>query len=584
MAFVEPRYLYGFHDPGGEHLMVGAGKPGWVLVTEEIGHDPDWQSGWDYSNLPNQGLGVIVRLNNGYHPNGTVPEPAHYDDFAQRCANFVGNSHGCGLWIIGNEMNHAQERPHDQPITPELYARCYGKCRTAIHDRVGSDHRVLIGAVAPFNIQTAYGGNESGDWVQYFLDILSRVEGACDGIALHAYTWGNDPNLITSDERMNPPYHHRRKQFRAYRDFMEAIPPTMRQLPVYITEANQGGAGGPWVNENRGWIQRAYSEIEAWNRAGGQQIHCLLLYRWSTADQWAISNKDQLIADFRHALSQDNTWGYQPEERFFPETGKRVRGAFLDLFNRYGQELCGIPITDEFQENGLATQYFQYAAMEEHAPGQVRPKLIGREVYESRQRIQELERQVASLQARIAELEIVVPPGKVSQPTIEDVVDSLPQHETERYRTRSLDQITHLVVHHSATRPDVSAERMARYHVQDLGWPGIGYHFVIDEDGTINRTNELASVSYHAVQANAYSVGICFTGNFTEAIPPEAQLDAGAHLIAWLLQELDLPVDRIHGHREEVSGTTCPGDQWFTGRRWRDLLVTRVQNVRSGSS
>jgi N-acetylmuramoyl-L-alanine amidase len=177
-----------------------------------------------------------------------------------------------------------------------------------------------------------------------------------------------------------------------------------------------------------------------------------------------------------------------------------------------------------------------------------------------------------------------VPPGEVSQPTIEDVVDSLPQHETERYRTRSLDQITHLVVHHSATRPDVSAERMARYHVQDLGWPGIGYHFVIDEDGTINRTNELASVSYHAVQANAYSVGICFTGNFTEAIPPEAQLDAGAHLIAWLLQELDLPVDRIHGHREQVSGTTCPGDQWFTGRRWRDLLLTRVHNVRSGSS
>ncbi|HUT21590.1 MAG TPA: hypothetical protein VM366_20750, partial [Anaerolineae bacterium] len=82
MAFEEPRYLYGFHDPGGEHLMVEAGKPGWVLVTEEIGHDPSWPSGRDYSSLATQGLGVIVRLNNGYHPNGTIPEPQHYDDFA----------------------------------------------------------------------------------------------------------------------------------------------------------------------------------------------------------------------------------------------------------------------------------------------------------------------------------------------------------------------------------------------------------------------------------------------------------------------------------------------------------------------
>jgi hypothetical protein len=584
MAFHEPRYLYGFYDPGGEYLMVDAGKPGWVLVAEEIGHDPGWQSGWDYSNLPNQGLGTIVQLDNGRYPNGTIPEPEYYDDFAQRCASFCGNSQGCELWVIGNEMNCAQERPHDQPITPELYARCYQKCRTAIHDRVGPGHRVLIGAVAPSNTQTAYPGNESGDWVQYLIDVLRRVEGACDGIALHTCTWGSDPNLITSNERMDPPYHGRRKQFRAYRDFMEAIPPSMRQLPVYITKANQGGSSGAWVNEKRGWIARAYDEIDGWNRAGGQQIRCLLLYRWSTADQWSIADKEDVVAGFQEALTQDYCWGYQPEERFFPETGKRVRGTFLERFDRYGQELCGLPITDEILENGLPAQYFEHVAMEERAPGQVRLKLIGSEVYASRQRIAELEEQVARLQARIAALEAVVPPGHVSKPAITDIVDALPKHPTKRYDTRSLDEITYLVVHHSATRPDVSAERMARYHVEDLGWPGIGYHFVIDEDGTINQTNDLASVSYHAAQANAYSVGMCFTGDFTETIPTEEQLDAGAHLIAWLLQELDLPIDRIHGHREEVSGTTCPGEQWASGQKWRDLLLARVRRIQAGGT
>lgn len=59
----ENQYIYGLHDPGGEHLLDGKG---WVVVTEAIGHDPNDRSGVNYSAIPNQGLGVIVRLNNGY--------------------------------------------------------------------------------------------------------------------------------------------------------------------------------------------------------------------------------------------------------------------------------------------------------------------------------------------------------------------------------------------------------------------------------------------------------------------------------------------------------------------------------------
>lgn len=582
-AVQEPRYLYGFHDPGGEHLMLEAGKPGWVLVTEEVGHDPNWPSGRDYGNLADNGLGVIVRLNNGYYPNGTIPEPQYYGDFARRCANFVSASRGCHTWIIGNEMNHSQERPHDQLITPDLYARCYLKCRQEIHARAGEEQQVVLGAVAPYNIQTPYTGNPGGDWIRYFADLLNLVQGNCDGIALHAYTWGSDPNMITSEEHMGAPYDHRRKQFRVYRDFMEVIPQDMRHLPVYITEANQGGAGAGWEDVQNTWIQRAYQEIDAWNRQGGQQIRCLLLYRWSKADRWQITEKQQVIADFKAALAHDYRWGYQPQERFFPETGKWVRGAFLDFFDRYGLELCGRPISDAFKEQGRQVQYFQQVAMEEVEPGKVRLKLIGTEVYESRARIQELEEQVARLDQEIVELKTLLPLVEVDKPPIEDIVDQLPKHATERYATRSLEDITHVVVHHSATRPGVTAEQMARYHVDAHGWPGIGYHFVVTEEGILQQTNELASISYHAAAANASSIGICFTGDFTSAVPPESQLESGAHLIAWLLQELDIPVDRVQGHKVFVSGTTCPGEQWDKDQRWGDLLRTRILSFRTES-
>jgi len=114
-------FLYGLHDPGGEQVMLVANVPGWVLVTVAIGSNPnDNSSGddtrfWaDYRPLSDRGLGVIVRLNNGYNPAGTLPYEQQYDAFARRCANFVRISTGCHLWQIGNETNHPIEWPGAQ--------------------------------------------------------------------------------------------------------------------------------------------------------------------------------------------------------------------------------------------------------------------------------------------------------------------------------------------------------------------------------------------------------------------------------------------------------------------------------------
>ena len=170
-------FIYGLHDPGGEWVMEQAGAKGWILFTEAIGADPNDRGGRDYSDYGNRGFGVMVRLNNGYEPAGTIPRSDRYNDFARRCANFVQNSRGCTIWIIGNVVNHPVERAGGaggEVITPELYARCYRQCREAMH-QVQPQAQVLVGGAAPWNPSTTYPGNPNGDWVLYFADILKLI-------------------------------------------------------------------------------------------------------------------------------------------------------------------------------------------------------------------------------------------------------------------------------------------------------------------------------------------------------------------------------------------------------------------------
>ncbi len=172
---------------------------------------------------------------------------------------------------------------------------------------------------------------------------------------------------------------------------------------------------------------------------------------------------------------------------------------------------------------------------------------------------------------------------RVPRPAIEDLTEQLPRHETKRYQQRSLEAITHLVIHQSGVTSNLPFADLARYHVEKIGWPGVGYHFYILPDGAIQQGNTLETISYQAGQANAYSVGICFAGQFDQFVPTPAQIDAGARLIVWLLQSLSLPLENVVGHgdlpfaREEVL---CPGRQWRQGQRWRDRLLSAVMDVR----
>lgn len=269
---------------------------GWVVLTREVGRNPDEHGGEDFRHFRQT---PIVRLNHGYGHAGTIPQPQHYGAFAQRVANFVAGSQGCTRWIIGNEMNHSNERPDGKPVTPTDYARCYNLCRSAIKGLLNHrDHEVLIGAIAPWNNQTTYDGNPAGDWIRYFEDVQRAVAG-CDGFALHTYARAQDPQAIWTHDRMKPPFEHYHNGFQTYTDWMHAIRDEYQGLPCYITEFD---CLEPWRDANTGVVRQAYQDVHAWNeRYPGKPIHCLAVYRWQY-DRWTFKDKPGVIADFYEAV------------------------------------------------------------------------------------------------------------------------------------------------------------------------------------------------------------------------------------------------------------------------------------------
>lgn len=197
-----PSALYGIHDVEGLGFLQQNNCSGWLVHSVDVWNDPPA----DYTALVNAKCRVLVRLNNGYGSTGTIPLPSGFDAFAARCAQWVSQSKGAKLFIIGNEMNISAERPNGQPIVPSSYATCFLKCRAAIQAKPGfANANVIPGAIGPFNIETNYPGNPTGDWVKYFQDVLTLLQNQCDGIAIHTYSRGQNPGDVTNQDKFPPP-------------------------------------------------------------------------------------------------------------------------------------------------------------------------------------------------------------------------------------------------------------------------------------------------------------------------------------------------------------------------------------------
>ena len=120
------------------------------------------------------------------------------------------------------------------------------------------------------------------------------------------------------------------------------------------------------------------------------------------------------------------------------------------------------------------------------------------------------------------------------------------------------------VIHHTASA-DVSANTIHGWHL-NRDWSGIGYHFVIRENGTIERGRPEDRIGAHAgTKGNPDSIAIVLTGNFEITKPTEAQMSS----LVWLLKSYLFPKygkKPVLGHKDIVA-TACPGKNF----PWEDL-------------
>ena len=121
-----------------------------------------------------------------------------------------------------------------------------------------------------------------------------------------------------------------------------------------------------------------------------------------------------------------------------------------------------------------------------------------------------------------------------------------------------------IVIHHvGVPAGDTTAAAIHKAHLAN-GWAGIGYHYVIRTDGTIERGRPLATVGAHAQGHNFDTVGINVTGNFDVEKPTAAQLKALENLLASLcsIYGIEPGAATICGHRD-FNATDCPGKNLY---------------------
>jgi hypothetical protein len=129
---------------------------------------------------------------------------------------------------------------------------------------------------------------------------------------------------------------------------------------------------------------------------------------------------------------------------------------------------------------------------------------------------------------------------------------------------RAIHTPNRITIHHSASYNRVhggnGVKGIQNYHMDNQRWSDIGYHYLVDQDGTIYEGNPENRQGAHVLNQNSGNLGICLLGHFDNGDPTDAQLKAAAHLTKHLANKYNIGLNRnnVKGHGERMA-TACPG-------------------------
>ena len=120
-----------------------------------------------------------------------------------------------------------------------------------------------------------------------------------------------------------------------------------------------------------------------------------------------------------------------------------------------------------------------------------------------------------------------------------------------------------IVVHCSATKPSqkVNFHVIRRWHLMKRAFIDIGYHWVIERDGTVKQGRPIDDWGAHVKGHNHESIGICLVGGLNEKGWPEDNFTPlQKRMLKFLLGGcLQLwPEAEVKGHYELNNNKDCP--------------------------
>ncbi|MCI0619652.1 N-acetylmuramoyl-L-alanine amidase [Candidatus Wolfebacteria bacterium] len=147
--------------------------------------------------------------------------------------------------------------------------------------------------------------------------------------------------------------------------------------------------------------------------------------------------------------------------------------------------------------------------------------------------------------------------------------------------------ITQVIIHHTAAdRPHPQVPAIEEWH-KARGFPlsslgtHIGYHYVIEMDGTVVQTRQESEVGAHDQGENLDSIGIGLAGNFNVTVPSNEQCAALRSLLADIGERYRLGYAAFVPHRKNDQ-TDCYGtrlDDWWAARLYLEGTIARLQKL-----
>lgn len=127
---------------------------------------------------------------------------------------------------------------------------------------------------------------------------------------------------------------------------------------------------------------------------------------------------------------------------------------------------------------------------------------------------------------------------------------------------KSTRPINKIILHCSATEEGkhFSTEQIRQWHKQGNGWKDIGYHYVIELDGSIHEGRDVNMIGSHTANHNAQSIGVCYVGGVdVSGRPKDTRTHNQRIALLELIHELKeiYPNADICGHYQ-FANKACP--------------------------